>query len=178
LSESKDLLLIIDPKNDGTRATLRQLAATLAYRAAKVLREVPPTFATFRIAPNARTPVQVVAHLADLMEWATWLARGEHTWKAEGSDDWDHEIDRFFTLLAEVDALIAADEFKGSVEKLIQGPFADALTHVGQLSMMRGAAGLAVRPESYARAEIVAGRVGRDQAAPKAEFDGDASTRR
>ena len=167
------------PINPATaRETLRQLAATLAYRAAKVLRDIPPTFATFSIAPNARTPVQIVAHMGDLMKWATWLAKGEHIWKADGSDDWDHEVDRFFTLLAEVDALIATDEFKGSVEKLIQGPFADALTHVGQLSMMRGAAGIPVRPESYARAEIVPGRVGRDQAAPKAEFDGDASVRR
>jgi hypothetical protein len=169
---------MIDPRSDGTRDTLRQLAATLAYRAAKVLRDLPPDFSTFSIAPNARTAVQIVAHMGDLMKWATWLARGEHIWKAEGSDDWDGEVDRFFALLAEVDALIEADEFKGSVEKLIQGPFADALTHVGQLSMMRGAAGLAVRPESYARAEIVPGRVGRDQAAPKAEFDGDASARR
>lgn len=157
------------------RETLRQLAATLAYRAAKVLRDVPPDFAAYRIAQNARTAVEIVAHMGDLMKWATWLAKGEHTWKAEGSADWEHEVNRFFTLLAEVDSLIAANDFNGSVEKLIQGPFADALTHVGQLSMMRGAAGIPVRPESYARAEITAGRVGRDQAVAKAEFDGDAS---
>lgn len=162
---------------DLARDTLRQLAATLAYRAAKVLREVPPNFASYRITPNGRAAVEIVAHMGDLMRWATWLAKGEHTWKAEGSSDWDKEVDRFFLLLAEVDSLIAAKDFNGSVEKLIQGPFADALTHVGQLSMMRGAAGMPVRPESYARAEIVAGRVGRDQAAAKAEFDGDASKR-
>ena len=166
---------MIDPSQEATRAVLRQLAATLAYRAAKVLREVPSEFATYRIAPNARTPVQIVAHMGDLMKWATWLAKGEHIWKAEGSDDWNREIDRFFTLLTELDALLAAKDFNGSVEKLIQGPLADALTHVGQLSMIRGAAGNPVRPESYARAEIVAGRVGRDQAPAKAEFDGDAS---
>jgi hypothetical protein len=166
---------MINPTHQSTRDTLRQLVATLAYRAAKVLREAPPGFATFRISPNARTPVEIVAHLGDLMKWATWLARGEHVWKAEGSSDWDTEVDRFFLLLAELDTLLAAADFNGSVEKLIQGPLADALTHIGQLSMMRGAAGLPVRPESYARAEIVAGRVGREQAPPKAEFDGDAS---
>jgi hypothetical protein len=160
---------------DSARDTLRQLAATLAYRSAKVLREVPPEFASYRITPNGRTAVEIVAHMGDLMKWGTWLARGEHIWKPEGSTDWDHEVQRFFDLLRELDSLIADKDFKGSVEKLIQGPFADALTHVGQLSMMRGAAGLPVKPESYARAEIVAGRVGRDQAAAKAEFDGDAS---
>jgi len=60
---------------------------------------------------------------------------------------------------------------------LIQGPLADALTHVGQLAMLRGAAGAPVRPESYARADIVAGRVGMDQAPAGREFDGDASAR-
>jgi hypothetical protein len=61
---------------------------------------------------------------------------------------------------------------------IFQGPVADALTHVGQLAMMRGAAGAPVRPESYARAEIRVGRVGREQAAARKEFDGDASARR
>lgn len=166
---------MIDPRGEGTQATLRQLAATLAYRAAKVLRDVPPEFASYRIAPNARTAVEILAHLGDLMRWATWLAKGEHVWKPEGSTDWNKEADRFFLLLAELDSLLAAKDFNGSVEKLIQGPLADALTHVGQLGMMRGAAGIPVRPESYARAEIVPGRVGREQAAAKAEFDGDAS---
>lgn len=166
---------MIKPESEGTRATLRQLTATLAYRAAKVLRETPPGFATYRVAPNARSAVEIVAHMGDLMKWGISLAKGDHVWKAEGSDDWEHEVERFFRLLGELDVHIEDHYFKGSVEKLIQGPFADALTHVGQLSMMRGAAGSPVRPESYARAEIVAGRVGRDQAAAKAEFDGDAS---
>jgi hypothetical protein len=162
-------------KPDLARDTLRQLAATLAYRAAKVLRDVPPSFATYRIAPNARTAVEIVAHMGDLMKWGISLAKGDYAWKAEGSDDWDREVNRFFTLLGELDVHVADHYFNGSVEKLIQGPLADALTHVGQLSMMRGAAGMPVKPESYARAEIVAGRVGRDQTAAKAEFDGDAS---
>jgi hypothetical protein len=54
---------------------------------------------------------------------------------------------------------------------LFQGPIADALTHVGQLNMLRRTAGSPVRGESYARAEIVRGRVGAEQAAPRFEFD-------
>jgi hypothetical protein len=85
---------------------------------------------------------------------------------------------RFFDGLAMLDRELAADgPFVGSIEKLIQGPLADALTHVGQLAMLRGMAGAAVRPESYARAQIVAGRVGLEQAPPSREFDGDASAR-
>jgi hypothetical protein len=161
------------------RLVLRHLAATLAYRAAKVVRDVPPGFAAATFGSASRRPVQIVAHMADLMAWAITLARGDYVWKAEGSDDWDIEVRRFFGGLATLDhELAAGGPFAGSIEKLIQGPLADALTHVGQLAMLRGMAGSPVRPEGYARAEIVAGRVGFDQAAPVREFEGDASARK
>jgi hypothetical protein len=157
---------------------LRQLAATLAYRAAKVLRDVPPSFATFRCGPSTRTPLRIVAHMGDLMEWGVSIAKGGHSWKPGGGDDWHTEVTRFFTGLAALDEALAAEPFTGSVDKVIQGPLADALTHVGQLAMMRGLAGTPVRPESYARADIAVGRVGRDQSPPGREFDGDASVPR
>jgi hypothetical protein len=162
---------------NGEVRVLRQLSATLAYRAAKVLRDVPADFPHYTCGVSTRQPVQIVAHLADLMAWGVTIADGNIKWHASGSDDWDHEVARFFDGLALLDAALAAERpFTGSVDKLIQGPLADALTHVGQLAMMRGMAGAPVRPESYARAKIEAGRVGRDQAAPGYEFDGDAST--
>jgi hypothetical protein len=116
--------------------------------------------------------------MGDLMAWGVTIARGDFVWKAEGSRDWNAEVARFFDHLATIDRELASDTFAGSIETLIQGPLSDALWHVGQLAMLRGMAGIPVRPESYARAEIVAGRVGLDQAAPRAEFDGDASVRR
>ncbi len=161
------------------RAALRQMAATLAYRAAKVLRDVPPSFAHQAFGDATRQPVRIVAHMADLMAWGVSMAGGVTEWKPAGSDNWDTEVDRFFAGLAALDAELAADgPLAGSIDQLIQGPLADALTHVGQLAMLRGMAGAPVRPESYARATIEPGRVGRDQAPPGREFDGDASARR
>ena len=156
---------------------LRHVAATLAYRAGKVLRDAPAGFAGFAAGEHTRRPVQIVAHLADLMAWGVTLAQGDHVWKAEGGEDWDVEVRRFFGGLAALDAALTSELPAGAAEKLIQGPLADALTHVGQLAMLRGMAAAPVRPESYARAEIVPGRVGLEQAAPKREFDGDASAR-
>jgi hypothetical protein len=162
--------------DDTTRALLRHLAATLAYRAAKVLRDPPAGFGAASFGPTTRRPVQIVAHMADLMTWAISLAHGEYVWQAEGSDDWNAEVRRFFDQLAALDRQLGAEgHFAGSIEKLVQGPLADALTHVGQLALLRGMLGAPVRPESYARAEIVAGRVGMEQAPPCREFDGDAS---
>jgi hypothetical protein len=165
--------------NETARAVLRHLLATLAYRAAKVLRDVPPDFAAASFGATTRRPVQIVAHLSDLIAWGVSLARGEYVWKPAGGENWDVEVRRFFDGLATLDAELAADRpFNGSIEKLIQGPLADALTHVGQLAMLRSMSGAPVKPESYARAAIATGRVGPDQAAPLAEFDGDASRRK
>jgi hypothetical protein len=158
-----------------TRAVVRHLTATLAYRAAKVLRDAPPGFVHASFGDSTRKPVAIVAHLADLMAWAISLTRGAYVWKAEGTADWQTEVGRFFGNLATLDRELATSTADVSIEKLIQGPLADALTHVGQLAMLRGMAGVPVRPESYARAEIVAGRVGLEQAPPGREFDGDAS---
>lgn len=167
------------PTADPARVTLRQLAATLAYRAAKVLRDAPPDFATKAFGDATRQPVKIVAHMGDLMTWGVSIANGGYEWKPAGGNDWKVEVDRFFAGLAALDAALAADgEFKGDVNKLIQGPLADAFTHVGQLAMLRGMMHAPVKPESYAKAVITAGRVGLDQAAPKAEFDGDASNYR
>src|SRR5262245_5809505 len=91
------------------RTLLRHLLATLAYRAAKVLRETPPGFAHFSSDTRTRTPVQIVAHLGDLMGWATRLARGEYRWQPEGSGDWDQEVGRFIDGMAELDRLIASE---------------------------------------------------------------------
>jgi hypothetical protein len=112
------------------------------------------------------------------MGWALRAAEAEASWRADGSSDWNTELRRFYDNLAALDRFLASGvPLSNSPEMLIQGPLADALTHVGQLAMLRGAAGTPVRPESYARAEIVTGRVGLEQAPPGREFDGDASTR-
>jgi hypothetical protein len=175
--------LTVDSLQIGTsRTLLRHLVATLTYRAAKVLRDAPPGFGGMAFGSSTRKPVLIVAHMADLMEWAHRLAHGEYSWKAGGSDNWDTEVARFFDGLFSLDhALASEDSLSGPVEnpveKMIQGPLADALTHVGQLAMLRGMAGVPIQPESYARADIVVGRVGLEQTPPRAPFDGDASVR-
>ena len=172
MSETRES--IID--GHASRPVLRHLTATLAYRAAKVLRDPPAGFGGSTSGSATRRPVRIVAHMADLMAWGVSLTRGESVWKAQGSDDWNAEVRRFFDGLSTLDeSLSSADLPAGATEKLIQGPLADALTHVGQLALLRGMAGAPIRPENYARAAITAGRVGLDQTAAVREFEGDAS---
>src|SRR5689334_7786836 len=83
----------LNPTGD-TRAALRHLLATLAYRAAKVLRDAPADFPRTEFGATARRPVQIVAHMGDLFTWAVSLTRGESIWKAEGGEDWTVECRR------------------------------------------------------------------------------------
>ena len=162
----------------GQRAMLRHTVATLAYRAEKVLRDVPSGFTDHRLDPGSRSPLELVGHLGDLIEWATRMAQGHWIWKAESVGEWNDDIDRFYAALAALDQYLASDAPLGHpADVIFQGPIADALTHVGQLAMLRRLAGAPVRPESYGRADIQAGRVGREQSAERREFDGDASAR-
>ena len=165
--------------SDDERQFLRHTVATLAYRAGKVLRDFPPDLTAQRASPATRTPLELLGHLADLAHWAVGMSRGDPTWHTVQPGSWTEARRRFFDGLGALDAELARGAAQSRpLVKIFQGPIADALTHVGQLAMLRGMAGAPVRPESYARAKIEAGRVGRDQAPPGFEFDGDASLRK
>jgi hypothetical protein len=161
-------------EKDSARELLRHTVATVAYRGEKALRGAPAGFAAFAAGPSTRTPAQILAHLGDLFDWALSVARGAETWHNSTPLPWDKEVERFFAALTAFDAYLASDEPMGApIEKLFQGPIADALTHVGQLALLRRLAGAPVRGENYSVAEIAAGRVGAAQTppSPKMEFD-------
>jgi hypothetical protein len=157
---------------DPRREMLRHTLATLAYRGGKAIRDVPPGFESFQAGPTTRTPVQILAHVGDLMVWGLSIAQGKEAWSDATPRSWLEEVARFFAALGAFDAYLAGDEpLAAPVEKLFQGPVADALTHVGQIALLRRMAGGAVRGENYYRADVTTGRVGPDQSAPRREFD-------
>jgi len=154
-----------DPK----REMLRHTVATLAYRGAKVVRGAPVEFAAF--AGVERTPAQILAHIGDLLDWALSMANGSRQWHESKPLPWDQEGARFFAALKSFDDYLAsAEPLQAPVEMLFQGPIADALTHVGQLAMLRRLAGNSIGGENYFVADIAVGRVGAEQAPPKRTF--------
>jgi len=156
---------------DQRREFLRHTLATLAYRGGKAVRDVPADFAEFRVAEGARTPLQILSHIGDLLDWALSIAQGKQRWQDAAPLPWDDEVRRFYAgLQALDDCLSSAEPLGASCAALFQGPIADALTHVGQIALLRRAVGCPLKGENYFRAEIVAGRVGPAQAAPKREF--------
>ena len=157
--------------SDATRQLLRHTVATVAYRGEKALRGAPESFANFAVGEKPRTPAQILAHVGDLFDWALSIARGEQSWNDAKPRPWNEEVERFFAALRKFDDFLASSEpLRAPAEGLVQGPIADALTHVGQIAMLRRLAGCPIKGENYFKAEIVAGRVGSEQAAPRREF--------
>jgi hypothetical protein len=149
-----------------SRQLLRHTVATVAYRCGKTLRGAPESFAEFEFGAKSRTPVRILAHIGDLYDWALSLCHGKHVWHDSKPLPWRQEVERFFATLKKFDDYLASD----SPLKLFQGPVADSLTHIGQLAMMRRAAGSPIQGENYVVAEIAIGRVGEEQAKPVKEF--------
>src|ERR1700751_2034770 len=153
------------------RDLLRHSIATLAYRGGKAIRGAPDGFSDFKASGKTRTPGQILAHLRDLLDWALSMAKGKQEWHDSPPESLGEGTKRFFAARQSVDDSLASDApLDASADKLFQGPVADALTHVGQIAMLRGIAGASIRPENYFKAEIAMGRVGAEQTPPKREF--------
>jgi hypothetical protein len=154
------------------RTLLRHTLATLAYRGGKTIRGAKPDFPTYGAPDSARTPAKILAHIGDLMDWALSMAEGNQKWNDSTPLSWDKEGERFHAAVKKFDDYLASDApLHATPEKLFQGPIADALTHVGQLAMLRRLAGCPITGENYFAAEITTGRVGAEQAAPRRSFD-------
>lgn len=156
--------------SDSGRDLLRHTVATLAYRGGKAVRDAPASFAAYD--GGTRTPAKILAHIGDLLDWALSMADGSKQWHDSEPLPWDEECTRFFAALQKLDDYLASDApIACPLEKLFQGPIADALAHTGQLAMLRRMSGAPMKSENYFAADVSAGRVGREQTPPKREFD-------
>lgn len=158
--------------SDPARQLLRHSVAIVAYRGSKTLRDAPAHFGSFHIGDKTRTPAQILAHMGDLLDWALSIAQGRQAWRDSTALPWNSEIERFFAAVKKFDDYLASGEpLGGSAEGLFQGPVADALTHIGQIAMLRRLAGSPILGENYYKSDIAAGRVGLEQPAPRREFE-------
>ncbi len=154
-----------------SQTLLRHTLATLAYRGGKATRGAPESFSSFRAAETSRTAGQILAHIGDLMDWGLSLAVGQQKWQDSAPQTWAADTARFHAAVAAFDEYLASGKpVAVPDEQLFQGPVADALTHVGQINLLRRLADAPVKGENYFRADIQTGRVGAEQTAPRREF--------
>jgi hypothetical protein len=146
------------------RELLRHNVAALAYRAARALDGAPDTFATFD--GCGRQPVKILAHMGDLFDWALSAVQGSERWHNSTPMAWTQEKARFFASLKAFDDYLGSDQpLHAKTESLFQGPIADALTHVGQLAMLRRLDGMPACSENFFVAKIAVGQVSAEQPA-------------
>lgn len=158
--------------SDTKREMLRHTIATVAYRGGKILRDVPSQFAEYRGGTSSRSAGEILAHIGDLFDWALTIAKGQQAWDPHKPTNWEADVDRFFKVLSDLDVYLGSTQpLAASEEKIFQGPVADALNHFGQLAMLRRMAGYPIRGENYFVADIIAGRVGKEQSPARREFD-------
>lgn len=154
---------------DDKRELLRHFLAALAYRTQKALRDAPPGFGSFCAVQNLRTPSQLVRHMTSVLGYARTYFVGGTYWP-DDLPSLEEEIARFHAMLGDLARhLESGTAFRDGMtpERLLQGPFADAMTHAGQLAMLRRLAGAPVPPENFIAAEIDPARLGPDQPQPK-----------
>ncbi len=157
--------------NREAREFLRHTVATLAYRCSKTLRDAPADFADFKTEHTTNTPVFLLSHIANLLEWALSMAQNNPNYMKTFGSDWQLEKQRFYGALGALDDFLASEVvIEASFEKIFQGPIADALTHTGQLALLRRMAGSPIKGENYFVADITTGLVGENQPAPIREF--------
>ena len=136
------------------------MVATVAYRGGLACVDAPESFASFRATSTTRSPGEILAHIGDLLEGSLHLVKGEMVYLTSTPLPWKEEVKRFFTAVKAFDVYLASDApLACPVEKLVQGPIGDALTHVGQIVMLRRMSGNPIRSAAYFTAEIVAGEV-------------------
>ena len=158
--------------SDTDRRMLRHTLATLAYRCGKAISAAPSGFDQYRAGDKTRAPAEILAHIGDLFDWALCLAKGEHKWNDSKPLSWEQEVARFYGAVQAFDDYLASEApLRFSAERLFQGPVADALTHVGQIAMLRRMAGAPIRGENYFKAEISVGTLGATSSVKRVEFD-------
>ena len=136
----------MNPVQNAQRQLLRHTLATIAYRGGKTVADAPAEFAAFKADATSRTPAQILAHMGDLFDWALALVQDRQAWHDATPLPWEQEVASCFAALQRFDEYLAADApLHAPVERLLQGPRADALTHVGQLAMLRRMAGAPLR---------------------------------
>ena len=152
-----------------SRQLLRHFLAALAYRTQKALRGAPDNFASFRIGPTSRTPKELVWHMTGVIGYARTMLHGGRFAPAEVAT-FAEDIARFHDTLALLSADFADPSLTARItdQQFLQGPLSDAMTHAGQLAMLRRLVGSPVASENFIFAQVRADNVTADQPAPAA----------
>jgi hypothetical protein len=155
----------------GKNELVRHLLATLVYRTTKIIHDAPENFSKISIGNGVRTPEKILGHINSLIQLSNrfWSPHKPISMakirKQSGQKGWEREVVLFYQLVANFDDTLEKyiSPRLYSPEKILQGPFMDAFTHVGQLALLRRMAGSSIKGESYWMADVKAGQISPNQ---------------
>lgn len=152
-----------------SRLLLQHFLAAIAYRTQKALRDAPPTFAVFRAGTHVRTPHELLWHMTGVIGYARTMLRGG-VFAPPALPTMAEEVERFHATLRALRDDLADSTLTAQISdaQFLHGPLADAMTHAGQLAMLRRLEGTPVPSENFIHAAIDAGNVSADQPRPVA----------
>lgn len=135
---------------------LRHTLATIDYRFRKATEEFPENFGDCSLGKGVRTPTEITRHMFNVMSSTKlFLKEGAFRRVEAPKLDFVGERSRFLAELIELDQVLSNQTLTvRATNRLIQGPFADALTHVGQISMMQRLMDNPIPGENFSIAEI------------------------
>src|SRR5918995_4412742 len=152
-----------------SRRLLRHFLGALAYRTQKALRGAPDGFGEFRAGTHVRTPHELVWHMTGVIGYARTMFTGDR-FTPDRMPSFAAEVNRFHDTLEALRADFANEQLKARIsdEQFLQGPLSDAMTHAGQLAMLRRMAGSPVASENFIFADIRTANVSPAQPLPAA----------
>ena len=144
-----------------TNEFLRHTLSTISYRFQRAVSKADAEFGVFGAGSGSRTPNEIINHMYHVLNATrNFIVKEKYSKEQPERLELKFEIDRFMTELKNLDNVLADKELEiNYVKRLLQGPFSDLLTHIGQISMLSRLNGNPIMGEDFASASITTGVV-------------------
>ena len=134
---------------------LRHTVATIRYRFLKSIENRNEDYGFSSLGHGSRTPLEIIDHMIHVIRFAILQTEKMDYKELSFEKDIEHSAVQFEQVLSDIDNVFSEHEIDLSLsKKLLQGPLADVLTHIGQLSMLSRIFADPVKGENYFVAKI------------------------
>jgi hypothetical protein len=133
---------------------IRHALAAVKYRADKAIEGAPTGFGVFSAGEGTRSPCELLRHITAVIGQTTAALTDGHFHEEQGGP-LSLERDRADAAIRTLaNSLVGRPLTPETTKRLLQGPVADAISHVGQLALLRRLIGSPIAGENFYAAAI------------------------
>ncbi len=133
---------------------IQHFLKVLSYRFEKAIHNAAESYPKHASGHGIRTPLELLGHMNGVLEFAISSLKNQPR-RNIPEQSWQEQITLYYEKLKELNQLMQENSFDtDTLERILQGPLADAMTHIGQLAMMRRLANSAIAGENYFAADM------------------------